>query len=366
MKNTITCPHCGEKIEVSEVLRHEVEGDLRKSLETELRKELQEASAAEMKDLKNQLAEKAEKVAELRDQELKLRQERRKLEDREKDLKLDLQRQLDSEKIKLEEAILKQAAEEHRLRDLEKEKKIADLQKQLEEALRKSQIGSQQMQGEILELDLELTLLQSFPNDEIKPVGKGVKGADVRQVVKSPKGYECGTILWETKRTKNWTDGWITKLKSDLRSEKDNIPVIVSEALPEEAIKGIGVKEGVWVCSYGLVIPVATMLRKSLLDAGFEKVKAAHRGEKSDYLYDYVTSHEFRQQLEGLVEVYNEMRGELDREKRAYERIWKAREGQIQRLMGSTANIVGSIQGKVGQTALQIKGLELLELEDGE
>ena len=217
MTTIFKCPHCGSEIEITQALRQQIEEEIRKSLEVKIQRELEERSLVEFEDLKKQLSEKEEKIEQLREQELKLREERRKLEDKEKDMKLELARQLDEERKKIEEQVLRQAMDEHRLKDLEKDKKIADLQIQLEEALRRARVGSQQLQGEVLELDLEETLRGYFPNDAIEPVGKGIKGADIRQIVKSPKGYVCGVILWETKRTKAWKDEWINKLKDDMR-----------------------------------------------------------------------------------------------------------------------------------------------------
>jgi hypothetical protein len=234
----------------------------------------------------------------------------------------------------------------------------------LEEAKRKAQQGSQQTQGEVLELDLEETLRQEFPNDEIEPVGKGVKGADIRQIVKSPKGFVCGVILWESKRTKAWTDEWLTKLKDDLRAEKANIPVIVSTSLPKELKSLMGLIDGVWVTTYELFIPMATLLRKNLLDIGFQKAVSAHRGDKADLLYEYITGHEFRQQVEALAEVYHEMQEEISKERVAFEKIWKTREGQVKRLSLATANVYGSMQGLVGSSMPQVKGLDLPQLED--
>lgn len=216
MVTTLKCPNCGEEIELS------------KAFTSEIKAEVEEKTKLEIEDLKKALREKDEKVSEMRDRELSLREEKRKIEEEKKDLSLEVERRIDEERKKIEEVVLKQAIEEHKLKDLEKDKKISDLMNSLEEAKRKAQQGSQQLQGEVLELDLEETLRNVFPNDEIEPVGKGVKGADVRQVVKSPKGFTCGVILWESKRTKDWKNEWLTKLKSDLRAEKANIPVIVS------------------------------------------------------------------------------------------------------------------------------------------
>lgn len=359
--DTINCPNCGSEIEISEVLRRQVEAQVEAETEKKVRHEIEEETELEVKDLKKALAEKEEKMAEFREQELKLREEKRKIEEEKKEMTLTVQRRIDEERKKVAETVLRQAQEEHRLKDMEKEKVIQDLKKALEDAQRKAAQGSQQTQGEVLELDLEETLRNTFPQDLIEPVGKGVRGADVRQTVRSQSGVICGVILWESKRTKAWTDEWTAKLKEDLRAEGANIPVIISEALPKEAQSGMGVKEGVWVVSHSLLMPLAILLRKNLLEVAYQKVVSADKGRKADLLYEYVTGHEFRQQLEALVEVYQEMQEEVNREKSAFEKIWKARESQIKRLVFSTANVCGGMQGLIGPSVLQIKGLELLE-----
>ena len=377
MPNTIKCPHCGRPVEITEALKHQIEekalNDLNlkhqqaleeavKKAEEKAKKELDDKKILEITDLKKQVEEKSEKVNEFRKQELKLREEKRKIEEREKELELESQRKIDQEKKKIEEKVLKQESEKYRHKDQEKEKVINDLKKSLEEAQRKAQVGSQQLQGEVLELDLEETLKSAFPDDTIEPVGKGVKGADIRQIVKSPaKKYVCGTILWETKRTKAWTDKWIAKLKKDLRAEKANVPIIVTSVMPKGIKTGMGLKNGVWITGFNLVLPLAYLLRKNLLEVTREKVTAKYKDKKADTLYQYITGHEFRQQVEALVEVYQEMQIQITKEKAAFEKIWKARQGQVERLLASTAGVVGSIQGKLGQTALQVKGLDLLE-----
>jgi hypothetical protein len=365
MASLIKCPSCGSEIELTEALRKDIEQEVALETEKRVKRDLEEKMGLELADLKKALEEKDRKMADFREQELKLREEKRKLEEKEKELALEVQRQLDEERKKTEEEVLRKAQEEHRLKDQEKEKVITDLKKALEDAQRKAQQGSQQTQGEVLELDLEATLKSSFPQDEIEPVGKGVRGADVRQTVKSQGGVVCGVILWESKRTKAWTDEWTSKLKSDLRAEGANIPVIVSETLPKESQSGMGVKDGVWVVSFSLVLPLAVLLRKNLLEVAYQKVVSADKGSKAGMLYEYVTGHEFRQQVEALVEVYHEMQEEINKEKAAFERIWKAREGQLKRFISSTANMCGEIQGAVGPSVIQIKGLELLELQEG-
>ena len=376
MANLIKCPHCNKTFELTDAIRHQIEEEVstdiskkhleelekvRSEVEGKVEKDLEEKQKTELLDLERQNTEKDKKIEEMRDNELRLREEKRKVEEQKKELKLEVQRQLDEQRKKIEEEVLQQAVLEHRLKDKEKDKIIDDLKNSLDDARRKATQGSQQLQGEVLELDIESLLKDSFPNDQIEPVEKGIKGADIRQIVKSPKGFASGVILWEIKRTKAWTDSWVSKLKEDLRSEKANVPVIIATTLPKRLESGFGMYEGVWIVAFNLVLPVATIIRKNLLDVAYEKAVSSHKDGKSEVLYDYITSHEFRQQVEAMMEVYREMQDQISKEKAAYERIWKLREGQMQRLVSSTANVVGSIQGRVGQTALPIKGLDLLE-----
>lgn len=361
----IKCPHCGKVVELNNALKHEIEEKLREELKSSLTKELSEKSSIEIAELKKTLSEKEAKVDELREQEIKLREEKRRIEEKEKELSLEVQRKLDDERKKVEEEVAKRAYEEHKLKDLEKEKKIKDMENLIEELKRKSQQGSQQTQGEVLELDLEENLKTSFPNDVIEPVGKGVKGADVRQIVKTPMGNTCGVILWESKRTKAWVDEWATKLKEDLRAEKADIPVIVTTALPKEITTGLGLYEGVWVVKYELALVLSSILRKNLLDVARQKAVSAQKSDKASMLYDYVTGHEFRQQVEAIAEVFKEEQDLIAKERASFERIWKAREARNKRLLMSTANIYGSVQGLAGTSMPKISGLDLLELEEG-
>lgn len=365
MVNLVKCPNCGNEVEVAEALKKQLQAEIKTETEKRIRRELEEKNNLEVADLKKALAEKDQKMAEFRDQELKLREEKRKMEEEKKEMELTVARKLDEARKKVEEEVLRQAQDKFRFKEMEKEKVISDLKKALEEAQRKAAQGSQQTQGEVLELDLEESLRTTFNQDLIEPVGKGVRGADVRQTVKSQSGIVCGVILWESKRTKNWTDAWTTKLKEDLRAEGANIPVIVSEALPPEASSGMGVKDGVWVVGYHLVLPLAVLLRRNLLEVAYQKVVSKERGSKAELLYEYVTGHEFRQQLEALVEVYQEMKDQIDKERAAFERLWKGREAQLKRMINSAANISGDMQGLIGPSVLQIKGLELLGEGDG-
>lgn len=370
MDEEIVCPNCQTKIPISAILMQQValqvEAEVSKvqvQKEKELKQKLEEQNKLEMEDLRRRLKEREEKVGQMREAELKLREDKRKLEDREKDLALELQRKLDSSRKQLEEQLTRKLDEEHRLKELEKEKVIKDLQNALEDARRKAQQGSQQLQGEVQELDLEMNLVQAFPDDVIEPVGKGVRGADVKQIVRTARGTVCGVILWESKRTKNWTEEWISKLKNDLRSEKANLAIIVSAVLPEAAKGGVGVKEGVVICNYSLIIPVCEMMRQKLIEVAREKYILANRESKAEGLYEYITGLEFRQHIEAIAEVYQDMSQQITRERAAYERIWKTREAQVQKLLTNTAGLVGSIRGHIGQSLPVMKGIDLISEE---
>lgn len=361
----ILCPHCGKEVELTEAFRHEMEAVIVRETEEKLTAQITQKTSGEIDELKKELQEKNKKVDEMRAQELQLRQKSRELEDREKELELTMNRRIDEEKQKITEEVLKKADETHRLKELEKEKVISDLKQALTDAQRKASQGSQQLQGEVLELDLEENLRASFPTDTIEGVGKGVRGADIRQIVRSPLGTSCGVILWESKRTKAWTDDWPAKLKEDLRSEKADIPVIITTTLPKDVPSGLGLYQGVWVVKYELTLALAQLLRKNILDVARQRAVSAQKADKASLLYDYVMGHEFRQQVEAMAEVYSEMKSQIAKERMAFEKIWKARDAQITRMMLSTANIYGSIQGHVGDSLPAIKGMDL-ELSDGE
>lgn len=361
MNDTIICPHCKKSFPVTEALKHQIEGNIKDEIEKKIKKDLEEKNSLELKDLKLQIRQQQEKEQEYKEQELKLRNDNRRLEQEKKDADIKIQRAVDEARKKIEDDVQKRLREEYYFKLKEKDKVIEDQNKALEEARRKGSLGSQQLQGEVVEQDLEENLSKEFPNDQIEPVEKGIKGADVRQIVRSPRGIVCGIILWEAKRAKTWSDSWTAKLKNDLRAEKANIPVIVTSVFPKDIQTDIGQKDGVIVVNFNLYLQLAYLLRKNLLDVGFEKAKASHRGEKADFLYEYIISHEFIQQIEVILEVHKEVKTQIQTERKAFERIWKTRESQADRLISSTANIVGSIQGKVGQSVLPIKGLDLLQ-----
>lgn len=386
--NTIQCTHCGKDVELSEALTKDIEKtfleaehkkhvaeierikkesdqNLAKLITQEKAKAQAEATAKtslKLKQLQDESEEDKKENKELREQLTSLLQELRESKKTMANAELEMQKKLSEEESKIREQASKEADEKQRLNLAARDKTIADLQKSLDEAQRKAAQGSQQLQGEIMELDLESAMANAFRDDDIEPIAKGTRGGDIRQVVKSPRGTVCGVMLWEVKRTKNWVDGWIPKLKEDLRNEKANIPIIVSEIMPKSISDDIGILNGVWICKPNTAIILATLLRKSLLDAGLQKALAENRGTKADALYSFITSHQFVQQIESMVETYQEMTAQITKERTYYAKFWSEREAQAQRLLLSTANIIGSMQGHIGQSSMpKIKGLELLE-----
>jgi len=319
-----------------------------------------------IKNAEEEAKEERERGRKLSEQILESTKQLRALRKKTEDQRIEMEKRLLEEEEKIREETKKKSEEDHRFKDLEKEKIIGDLKKALEEAQRKASQGSQQLQGEVLELDLEKNLRSGFPKDKVEEIAKGTVGADIRQTVKSSKGYLCGIILWESKRTKAWSNKWIDKLKADMRREKANIPIIVTTILPEQAKNGIGFIDGVWVCSHSYAIILATLIRNNLHDVARERFIIKQKDSSKDQLYDYITGYEFRQQVEAIVEVYQEMNIQIQKERISFEKSWKAREMQIRKLVLSTANVYGSMQGLVGSPSMpQVKGLDLFELDDG-
>lgn len=378
--NMIKCTHCGKSIELSEALTKDIQDNViaeehqkhlaeleqvRKDTEAKARLDTEAKLELKLKQLESANEENRQENKELRTQILELTTELRASRKNAENAELEMQKKLTEEEGKIREEAEKSADEKQRLKIAEKDKQLEAARKANEELQRKLNQGSQQMQGEILELDLEIALSAEFKDDLIAPVDKGIRGADIKHTIKSPMGSDCGVILWEIKRTKAWTEGWIQKLKDDLRETKANIPVIITEVMPKDCTDDIYFHKGVWIAKPSSAIILATLLRKSLLDVAREKAVTKHRETSSEALYNFVTSHEFVQQVEAMVEVYMEMITDITKEKAAFDRIWAKRENQAKKLLSSTANIVGSMQGQLGSGAMpRIKGLDLLESGD--
>lgn len=398
----IECPKCGELIPITEALENQLTDRIRKDfenknskkekeleekeklviareksineqvsqklelekdkLEKDATKKAEEKVRVELRDKDEQLKEKDQALKEAQQAQLSALKKEREADEKIKNVDLEVEKRLKAGKDKLEDDISKRYADTYNLKDQEKQKKIDDLAIQLDDAKRRLEQGSQQLQGEVQELDLENSLKETFPQDIIEPIGKGIKGADVRQKVVSGSGKICGVILWESKRAQNWGKDWISKLKENQRAEAAHVPVIVSTVLPDEAISGFGQKDGVWICKPSLAISLSQVLRRQLLEVALVTTQAEKQGTLAETLYEYVTSHSFRQQVESMVETYKEMKEQVTKERVAFEKSWKMRDAQIDKIFIGTANIVGSIQGKLGNNAFgPVKGLELLE-----
>lgn len=324
----------------------------------EARKRALEQFDAELRDLREERARKDTLLAEARQNEIELRRRTREIEEEKKAVEIEAARKLDSERDRIKLSAIETFSEEHRLRDLEKDRKMADMMKTIEELKRKGEQGSQQSQGEILELDLELMLRSRFPVDAIEPVAKGVRGADIIQKVCARGGVQCGSIVWESKRTKAWNDEWVVKLKDDQREMKADVAVIVTETLPK-GMSLFGLYEGVWVTAVPLAGSLAEALRASLTELSLARASAVGKNEKMEAIYNYLSGPEFRQRVEGIVEAFSAMKADLESEKRAMMKIWAKREKQIDRVTANTTGMYGDMHGIIGTTMPEIRALEL-------
>jgi hypothetical protein len=318
------------------------------------RQEIEEEAAT----LKEELALRDEKIAEFRKVELELRQQKRAIEDKEAELDLELEKRIDAAR----ESIETKVNESFSLREAELRKKITDAQKSNEDLKRKLEQGSQQLQGEVLELEVEQLLEQAYPTDAIEPVKKGVRGADVIQGVCLRSGTLCGKIVWETKRAENWSNKWITKLKEDQQLVGGDIAVLVSTVLPAGVTGSIQMYEGVWLVKPEHVKGLSEALRTVLIESQRQKTISAGKGEQMEALFDYICSNQFAQRIRSVVEGYEEMRSDLDKEKNAMQRIWKKREGQITRITSQVMNVCGELQGLSAASLTHFEGMAELEL----
>ncbi len=413
-KELIKCPECGAEFELSLAVSHDIEveaakkyqkqikeleekalkeaevkdSELQKKLEEEqtkfekkekemseqveivrneaerkAKKKAEEVTKLELEDLKAQVEEKNGKIIAGQKQELELRKRQRELEDKEKDLELEMVRKIDGEKVKIQEETHKILEDQHRLKDAEKNKQLEGMRKQIDDLKHKAEQGSQKIQGEVLELEIEKMLKEEFPFDKIEPVSSGIKGADVIQIVNTQAGKLCGKILWETKRGRNWSDRWLKKLKDDQRDAKADIAVIVSEVLPT-GLTQFRVIEGVWVTSIASAQSLALALRVVLTQAAREKKLQAGKEEKMELVYSYLTGPEFRNRVEAIVESFVGMKEDLDREKRAINKIWEKREKQIERVVMNIGGMQGDIEGVAGMVLPKVEILELPGAED--
>ncbi|MDK2753838.1 MAG: DUF2130 domain-containing protein [Gammaproteobacteria bacterium] len=303
-----------------------------------------------------------EKLAEAQSAQANIIKKERELDDARREIELTVEKGIRDKLIETRERAKREAEESLKLNIAEKDQTISSMQSKIEDLMKKADQGSQQLQGEVQELELEENLRREFSLDVIEPVPKGEFGGDVVQRVVSVSGQPCGMILWESKRTKNWSDGWLPKLREDQRAAKADIAVIVSQSLPK-GLDTFQTIDGVCVTHPRLVLPVATLLRQSLIEVAQSRQAIQGQQAKTEMVYDYLTSPRFRQRIEAIVEAFSTMQADLERERKVITKQWAKRDEQINRVMKSTVGMYGDLQGIAGKSLQEIESLEMQLLE---
>ena len=360
------------KNKLDEQVTHQVEEQLKKDrarIIAEESKKAQQAAATdleqkarELMELQAVLQQRNEKLAEAQNAQAELIKKQRELDDAKRELELTVQKRIQAGVAIIRQEAKKEAEDLLNLKVKEKDQTIGAMQQKIEELKRRSEQGSQQLQGEVLELELENLLRAKFPFDVIEPVPKGEFGGDVLQRVGGTGGQPSGTILWESKRTKNWSDTWLIKLREDQRTAKAEIAVIVSLVLPK-GVETFEMVEGIWVTHPRAALPVAAILRQSLLDIALVRQTSYGQQTKTEMVYQYLTGPRFRQRVEAIVEAFSTLQEDLDKERKVIMKQWAKREEQIMRVMSATVGMYGDLQGIAGKSLQEIAGLELPALE---
>ncbi len=415
-QTTIKCPNCGTEIDINEVLYHQLENKYKnehlaekKKLEAEieakrkeykthldslkvkeeefkeqkekfeeeikkatqiqlkaervklqenLRKEILDEQSESMALLQKQLEEKSNQVKELNVAKAQIGQLQREKEELESSIMAKAELTL-NEKLKLEkEKIQKATDEQNELKLRQKDEQLRQLQEQLQIAQRKAEQGSMQLQGEVQELAIEEWLKEKYPFDTIDEVKKGARGADCMQIVHTRESQNCGKIYYESKRTKDFQKSWIEKFKADMREKGADIGVLVTDVMPSD-MQRMGLYEGIWICSFEEFKGLSAVLREQIIKIHHAMKSQENKTDKMSLLYGFLTSNEFKMQIEAIVEAFTTMQSDLDSEKRSMQRIWKQREKQIEKVLDNTINMYGSIRGIAGNAIGNIKALEL-------
>ena len=316
----------------------------------------------ELAELQDVLRERDTKLAQAQKAQAELIRKQRELDDARRELDLTIEKRVQDGLTQVRTQARREAEDGMKLKVAEKDQTIASMQQKIEELKQKAEQGSQQLQGEVLELELEHLLRTKFPFDLIEPVPKGEFGGDTLHRINSSGGTACGTILWESKRTRNWSDGWLSKLREDQRSAKAEVCVLVSQTLPK-GVETFDLVDGVWITSPRAAIPVATMLRQGLLEVTQTRALSVGQQTKTEMVYQYLTGPRFKQRVEAIVEAFSSMQEDLDKERKVIMKQWAKRQEQIERVMGATVGMYGDLQGIAGRSLQEIQGLELKALE---
>ena len=410
MSGLITCPHCASEFQIDQVISAQLTAELRQEFEQEFsakaqhlakekekvaelqkqvelakqeideqvkqalakersallskaRVEAQQAVAVDLQDREEQLKASQEQLKSLKKQELELHKKNRELVEQAENQELEVARRIEQERKLIRETALRQADEQSQLKRAEDKLMIESLRKQIDDLQRKAEQGSQQLQGEAQEIVLENLLLSLFPGDIVEGVGKGVRGADVIQRVIDSNGRECGAILWESKRTKNWSDQWLSKAIDDQQAARTTCACIISSVIPA-SIQHFGELNGVWVASWSCARSIATVLRRVLMETHQARMASEGQQCKKEQVYNYLSGPEFRNRIRGLVEPYIEMQADLEAEKRAFNTRWNKRQKQLDRALASTTGLYGDLQGIIGSGLKEIEGMDLLAIEE--
>jgi hypothetical protein len=396
MSNLVHCPHCNKQFPLSEALTKQLSLDLEAQIRSDyknrfanfqleqeqkldaerlkireegqaqlaqLRKQAGEEVVMEMEALKLQLDQKRQENQNYKAKELALLEREQELKEAQANLEMELRKQLLEQRGQLEQELGRKLEDQFLLKIKDKDLMMEQMRKTIEELQRKAEQGSMQLQGESQELALEEMLREKFRNDIFEEVKKGFNGADVIQIVRNGFLQPCGKIIFESKRTKEFSPSWIPKLKDDVKLAKADIAILVTAVLPKE-IRHFGYRDGVWICDVQHAEAVTFMLRESLIK--LQEVRAAeeNKGDKMAMLYQYLTGNEFMQHMSSFVEVFSIMKKDLDKEKRAFQKIWKERERNIERVMDNAISIYGSVKGIAGTAVKDIQELELDHLLD--
>lgn len=370
----ISCPHCGQSFPLNDALKMQIETDLHvqyaamlKVQEAAVRKQVAAEEQSKHQNNSDQLqrqitllqiqqAEKDKAIAAANTRENELLIKQAELDNKTKELELTVQRELAKGRDEIFDKARKLADDENRLAREADQKKLTDALRMNDELKRKLEQGSQQLQGEILEINLEQQLRSAFPVDSFSEVGKGVRGGDLLQTVAGFNG--SATILWEFKNTQTWSDGWVAKIKTDLSEARADIAVIVTKALPK-SVKIFGDLNGVWICSWDCTIGAAASLRHGLLSMLQARAAAIGKGQKLELMYDYITSPQFKQRVEAIADAFRAMQADLEQEKTAMTRIWSKRQKQIENAAQGTVKMYGELQGILGKSLPDVAALQL-------
>jgi len=407
--NQIHCPNCGTAIDVNDILSHQLEEEIqkkyqaqlnqtrdeflkkqeqllrekedfeekkrrenemfqerfeaklkeeRKLLEDRLRQKLATEQAEQFDVLQKELNEKSEQIKELSRTRAEIERLKREKEELKEAVQAEAMRQLNQQLQEEKEKIRRSEEERNELRVKELLKQLEDQKKLTEEMKRKQEQGSMQLQGEVQELAIEEWLASQFPLDTIEEIKKGARGGDCIQIVHTRSRQNCGTIYYESKRTKDFQASWIEKFKADIREKSADIGVLVTEVMPSD-MERMGMRDGVWVCTFEEFKGLSAVLRESVIQWSNVVASQENKGDKMSLLYDFLTSSTFRMQVEAIVEAFSQMKADLESEKRSMMRIWKQREKQLEKVINNTVDMYGSVKGIAGNAVQDVKALEL-------